>query len=354
MRSDTRAKSYRRNPALEELMGELQKLLKPAEALALEGAAAAPRPLIFVVGAPRSGTTLMVQWLASSGAVAYPSNLLARFWHAPAIGARIQQLLIDERFRFRDELDDLAPKALGFVSDLGKTSGALAPSEFWYFWRRFLPTSELEPLGARTKDVDVEGLRSSLAALTDVLGRPFAAKGMMLQYDLEFFAKALPEALFLHVEREGVANTTSLLAARSRFFGSFERWYSAKPPEYQQLLALPPEDQVAGQVFHTNRRIREDLSRLPEERSLHVPYEAFCDSPATYFKQLAARLEPLSNTLGQKFDASAFTDYSGPTSFSRPKTAPSSAGPSPASGSKPGSSVSPDLAAVRAAWNRLS
>ena len=38
--------------------------------------------VVLVVGGPRSGSTVMMQWLASSGVFAYPSNLLSRFYRA--------------------------------------------------------------------------------------------------------------------------------------------------------------------------------------------------------------------------------------------------------------------------------
>ena len=50
---------------------------------------------VFVVGALRSGTTLFTQWLATTGLTAYPTNLLSRFYGAPLVGAKIQQLLTD-------------------------------------------------------------------------------------------------------------------------------------------------------------------------------------------------------------------------------------------------------------------
>ncbi len=310
-----RRRHFERNADLESLLRELGELLEPAEQLALERSPERSHPLILVVGPPRSGTTLVMQWLAASGAFAYPTNLLSRFFHAPAVGARIQQLLTDPRFAHRDELAGIVHE-LAFDSDLGKTQGPLSPNEFWYFWRRFLPTKDIEPLGAKLGDVDFQGLRTSLSALADVFGQPLAMKGMMVQYDIEAFARELPNALFLHVEREACANARSILDARTHFFGDSSQWYSAKPPEYDALKDLTPAQQVAGQVVYTNDCIRRALGNLPEARSLHIPYERFCSNPAGIWSFLVDKLAPHGDTLPEEHPSSATfkaTRSSGPT-----------------------------------------
>ncbi|HEX2282073.1 MAG TPA: hypothetical protein VHG52_09970, partial [Thermomicrobiales bacterium] len=41
-----------------------------------------PHPVILIVGAPRSGTTVLMQWLQQVG-VAVPTNIAARFSRNP-------------------------------------------------------------------------------------------------------------------------------------------------------------------------------------------------------------------------------------------------------------------------------
>src|SRR5690606_6790054 len=130
---------------------------------------------IFVVGALRSGTTLLTQWLADSGMVAYPTNLLSRFYAAPLVGAKIQLLLTDPRYNFRNEILDFNGE-INFSSENGKTQGALAPNEFWYFWRRFLPFDEFDymPPEELRQRANLEGFRDELNALANIFNKPFA------------------------------------------------------------------------------------------------------------------------------------------------------------------------------------
>ena len=141
---ENRTDKYARVTALEALLKELNGNLAGANEMYLEDSSECFSK-IFLVGPHRSGSTLLMQWLANTGLAAYPTNLLSRFFGAPLVGAKIQQLLTDPRFNFRNEILDFNSD-LNFSSDNGKTKGALAPNEFWYFWRRFLPFEKLDYL----------------------------------------------------------------------------------------------------------------------------------------------------------------------------------------------------------------
>lgn len=303
---------YRRNPRLEALLDELNALLAPVEERILERWRAPAHPPVLIVGVPRSGTTLFMQWLAQSGLFAYPSNLMARFYRAPYVGARIQQLLTDPDYAFRDELVDLQSGAAGYRSDLGKTLGALAPNEFWYFWRRFFPEPHEDwSTAPRSPTAPARFLRE-LAALEAVFSRPLAMKAMIANWNIPMLDRLFERAVFVHVRRDPLYNAQSLLEARERFFGDRRRWYSFKPPGFHDLEALAPLEQVAGQVALTCRAVEEGLARIDENRRLDVEYEAFCADPGATFAALRRRLA------GQGVDAPP--DYRGPRAFGAANT----------------------------------
>ena len=131
-----RTNEFRRNQRLTELLNEINSELEPVEKELMEGQKL-EYPVIFIVGALRSGTTLLTQWLANSGRFSYPSNLLSRFYKAPIMGAKLQLLLTDEKYNFKDELKDLKTN-VNYESENGKTKGVLAPNEFWFLWQKFL------------------------------------------------------------------------------------------------------------------------------------------------------------------------------------------------------------------------
>ena len=133
-----RTRQYARNIQLEELLSELSGLLGPVDERVSAQFERPKWPPLFLVGSPRSGTTFVMQLLNATGQFAVPTNLLSRFYYAPYVGAKIQQVLTDKNFDYNNEMGDFASSG-EFNSSLGKTTSALAPNEFTYFWRRFIP-----------------------------------------------------------------------------------------------------------------------------------------------------------------------------------------------------------------------
>ncbi len=307
-RRSERAEEHQRNQSLEELLQELNSLLGDPERKIEEDFESPRWPVVFIVGPPRSGTTLLLQWLAQTGIFGYPTNLISRFYGAPYIGAKIQRLLTDPKFDFNDEFQDLR-QSIDFNSTLGKTQGLLAPNEFWYFWRRFIPNEVPRNLSVEeAEQVDKSGFVSSLAALEVALEKPLAMKGIILQYNLDVLMHMLQnEVVFIHTRRHPFYNAQSLLKARESYYGTRNKWYSVKPEKYDQLKDKSPVEQVVGQVYFTNRAIERQIDQLPDACSLEWPYESFCESPSQHFTRLTQQLR------NHGFDVKR--DYRGPEEF---------------------------------------
>ena len=290
---EDRAVNFQRNELLENLLRQLNADLQPSEQALLEryfGKKSA-HPIILVMGPLRSGTTLFMQWLANTGLVAYPSNLLSRFFRAPILGAKIQLLLTDPRFNFRDELWEFGQQ-VEYASENGKTRGALAPNEFWYFWRRFLQDSSRDCWTdyELQQSMDIQSMKAELAGMVDVFQKPFAAKGMLFNYNIPFFDSIMENVFFIRISRDPVANIASVLDARKRQSGSKQLWYSFKIPEYESLKDMEPLSQAAGQVHYINQAITRGLEGVSETRKMEIKYEDFCESPGKTFAQLAGKL----------------------------------------------------------------
>lgn len=289
---EVRNSSFRRNKELESLLDEVNLSLWSVEEKLLKGSSPS-FPVVFIVGAHRSGSTLMMQWLASTGVFSYPTNLLSRFYNAPIIGAKIQLLLSDERYNFRDELKDFSSN-VDFNSENGKTKGALAPNEFWYFWRRFLPfPNDLDFMATKEllKASDTKTMIAEFAGMMDVFQKPMALKAMILNYNIDFLDQLFEKAIFIHIKREPLTNIASALDARKRQLGSIDKWYSFKIPEYDELRKLNPYEQVAGQVHYINKAVEKGLARVAGHKKMTVNYEDFCENPKAVYDVLCENLK---------------------------------------------------------------
>lgn len=291
---EKREKNFERNPYLEMFLKEINENLEFTEKELLNGQYEV-RPVVLVMGALRAGTTLTTQWLANTGEFAYPTNLLSRFYNAPIIGAKIQRLLLDPKYNFRNEITDFSNE-ISYASQNGKTKGALSPNEFWYFWRRFfhyenlsvdyIPDEKLEPVF--NKEVFVK----ELMGIAEVFQKPLAMKGMIVNYNIPFLDRMLDNVVFIHVKRDPCTNIASVLEARKRQLGDERKWYSFRIPQMQELLKLEdPAMQAAGQIYYINQAVEGGLQNVSEERKMEICYEDFCDNPKHYYQLLCEKLK---------------------------------------------------------------
>jgi len=308
---EQRTEKFSRVSDLETLLGELNANLSEANEKYLEKTQERFSK-IFVMGPLRSGTTLFTQWLASTGLAAYPTNMLSRFFGAPLVGAKIQQLLTDPRYNFRNEILDF-DSDINFSSDNGKTKGALAPNEFWYFWRRFLPFDELDymPADELKKKANLAGFRDELNALANMFEKPFAMKAMIMNQNIPELAEQFDKPLFIWIRRDPIFNIQSALEARKRQYGDINIWYSFKIKEYPHLKDLNPLESVAGQIAAINRSVEQSFSTLPDQKKLVVQYEDFCQRPEHYYNEITHRLVEQGG-----MSVEQVPEYTGEASFS--------------------------------------
>ena len=286
--STQRDQKHARDPELETALRTLNDHLDKARHL-LPRPDMPQRPVVFVVGCARGGSTLLMQWLASTGLVAYPTNLLSRFYKDPYVGALIHRVLFD--LDHRGEVFPTKPDRAEFRSELGRTRGADAPHDFGYFWRNYFAFGERQSDLVHEPDREkVKGLQSDVAALELVFKKPVMLKAMEMNWHLPLLRSLFPNSVFLFIQRDIIANASSLLHARRSFYGDEHAWYSYKPAEYDTIKVEAPWEQVVSQVWYTNRAIRNSAQALPARDLIDVHYERFCEDPRALHDLLADRL----------------------------------------------------------------
>lgn len=253
----------------------LNALLAPLERVLAAGREEPGRPVVFVVGLPRTGTTLAAQVLATAHEYGYPSNLLARFWRAPSVGAYLDRAL--------RALAGAGRTAAGFDSVYGRTSGPWGVHELGYFWDRWFDrgqtTHRLTP--SEREEVPVADLKRSLAGLE----RAFRASLLFSNntwctLQASYLARVLPASIFVVCERDPLWIAQSLLIGRRRRHGDRDRWWSVRPRAFERLTGFPWNEQIGGQVAHLLGAQEEELEAVPSSRTLRLPYPELCREPS--------------------------------------------------------------------------
>lgn len=266
-------------------------LSKPIECTAM-----VPRedlPIIYIVGAPRSGTTLMSQVLSRYLRVGYIDNVIARFWLAPEVGIRLSRILLGHDAR----------ESISFKSRHGVTENPTGPHEFGYFWRYWLaldraPTHHLTD--RELSVLDSTGLKHALEyRLLGAFKMPLVFKNVICGFQAPYLTALHPNSIFIHIKRDLKDTAASILKSRFERYGSYATWWSLKPSSFFRLPSDPVE-QVVSQVTDCRAEIDEAMSRSGAH-TIEVDYAEFCRSPDALLERVCAllgRLGAASTPLG--------------------------------------------------------
>ena len=269
---------FAKDPEREEFLERLNAWLvlhADAEYLPLEETL----PTLHVVGAPRSGTTLLHQALISRLDLGYVDNLTATFWRAPAYGLQLAHAL------------GLSEQRSSFESSFGRTGGAGEPHEFGYFWNdhlRYPDLAERDPDHDET--IDWNYLRRIIVNMAHVAGKPLVFKPMLLVWHMEAMLRAMPLTCYAWIRRDLRQVALSLLKMRHAMFGSVERWTSLKPRDAVVLGGKDPVSQVVAQAVVLERTIEAAARRLGPTHVLEIAHADLCAEPEAVMGRVRALL----------------------------------------------------------------
>lgn len=282
---DNRARPHqlRRRPAIDLALSAVNGALVPLERRLVRRRRDAPWPIAFIVGAPRAGTTLLIQLLARHLEVGYPSNFMARFWRAPVAAALVERRLWRRR---------PGPRPIPLESDFGRTRGAASPHEFGWFWRQRLGLDACDALTpAELARADGDGLRDALVALAGVFGRPFVWKSLnYTDYHVRWLHGLLPDARFIWLRRDPLAVALSILRARRHHYGDPGRWWSIRPRDVEAWRSRPWAEQIAHQIGDVERALAAQTADLPAPAVARLGYEELVADPSGQIRSLAGFL----------------------------------------------------------------
>lgn len=253
-------------------------LLHAEEAL-LSNASVSPAQIrpVFILGAPRTGSTLLYQAMAHSFGLSFISNLTnSTFPDTPIIGLAIQKGLNVE---------------ISFESAFGKTHGPFQPSEGSAVMSRWFGGGHpSQVVSTRIRDGKEAHFRRTLAAAEAICAGPLMIKNAWHCFRIPYLAGTLAAARFVWARRDIRRAASSDLEARYLTKGDGNAWNSATPANVETLRRLPPPGQVVENQFEFNSAIETTLTRDASGRWMEVWYEDFIAAPDAVLSRIGTRL----------------------------------------------------------------
>jgi hypothetical protein len=264
----------------------VEALLQPIEAkLRAAGTGALDYAPVFIVGPPRTGSTLLYQLLVRRYHFCYFSNLVNRFAGTPLAFAKLS--------RFLGGFDAGA----NFKSRYGDTAGWYAPNQGRDCWVTWLPESPsvLQP-DAVSSDVKQQ-IRATVCAMQRISGRPFINKWPPNSVRVRLLAEIFPQALFVRISRAVTPTVRSILRGREELCQRGSGWFSVKPPGYRRIMQeRAPDEQAAWQIASIERAIDADRDVVGAHRFFQVRYEDLTLRPRQILGAIGAFYEGVTGT----------------------------------------------------------
>jgi hypothetical protein len=238
------------------------------------------QPLVIIFSLPRGASTLFQQIAISSLDIGYVSNLIAKFWRAPYIGAQLDSSVRDPEY------------ISNFKSSYGNVVGPQEPHEWGWFWQHWLKLGGNETYCKDKKTLDLVGLRQKLGALQSLWQRPFLIDSVFAIANYSILEDIMPKTLAVHVRRDNYYVCNSHINARIKRHGNIFEYYGHRPKNIKQILAIKdPIEQIVVQVKSAETEIEKTLLTIEASKIFQAEYWDLVEQPQMVMDNFKVFLE---------------------------------------------------------------
>ncbi|MCA9034564.1 MAG: sulfotransferase [Planctomycetaceae bacterium] len=231
------------------------------------------QPLLFIVGPPRAGTTLIYQYVAASVDVSYATNLSSLFPKS-LINGNCSPVVSGKHLR----------------SYFGQTARLSDPNDAFHIWNRWFGDDRYRTKTELT-DGEVDEMRMLFDSWTMREGKPFLNKNNRNCHCLAMLADTLPNAYFIVVSRDATSIARSLIRARKSVQGDKSVGWGLLSQEQHAHEPLGYVRDVCEQVQNVQRLITEQSASIAESRLIRVSYESFCENPNKFVDAITEKVD---------------------------------------------------------------
>lgn len=227
---------------------------------------------VFIVGPPRSGSTILYQSITNRFEVSYIDNLTCMFYRNLLFGNRMSNLIYSA-----------CPHNTS-KSNFGNTSeyGFHAPSECGEFWYRWLPRNKHFIDYSDFDEKVVSQIQKEIFSVIQFEKKPFVFKNLNAGQRLRLISRVAPKAKIIFIKRKTLDNALSIYQSRLKNGIKEDEWWSIMPPNVSELNRLPLYEKIVKQIYYIEKQIMDDKHLFPSKNFLKIQYEDYLDKPDTF------------------------------------------------------------------------
>ena len=211
-------------------------------------------PPIFIIGAPRSGTTLVYQVLVKEFNLLYFSNLTNVFYGAPCMSTIL----------FKSKLGHIDDN---FSNNFGYIEGLFSPSE-------------AGPLNEKWFEYENKQAKQCINSLISKCSLPIVLKNIHNITRIVNILKLFPNSLIIHVDREKYFNAQSIIL-NTKSYDQIDRFYN-------KISDRQTNDyyEKAIETINYSKRLKNRLNTTNKNNLITINYEEFCETPDDFIRNI--------------------------------------------------------------------
>lgn len=245
---------------------------------------------IFVIGVPRSGTTIFFESFAEHKDLAWVSNYVRIFPRFPALN--ILRNLFDNRYY------KLKGKKRQYSKIHGLNKYLPRPDEAYNFWDYYSGTCFSKSyLNNKVPEIDnIAKLRNVSRKIIRYQSRKRLSAKLTGPPRIRFLSQVFPNAIFIHLIRDGLAVIHSLLNVEFwKRGGGLEKpwWGNGLNDQYIDAWEKSGKDPgvlAAVQWKQIIETSREEAKALKDSQYIEVKYEDFINEPTITIHELYRKI----------------------------------------------------------------
>jgi hypothetical protein len=232
----------------------------------------------FIVGPPRSGSTLTMQLVTWSIPTSYFSNMMTSSCLTLGYPLPYTMAKVGKWLRFLHK-SPIYQSHEGNIKGRGRSTEGTYIWEYWFGTRR----SSFEPNDLSTEQINQ--IYQAVAATERCFDLPFINKTINLSLRIRALAKVFPSALFIQIKRNPIDIAQSIYKIR---LGKTDRGYfGARPRECDNGGENNLIQEVCEQVYYIEKSIASEKSAIGESKFMTVSYKDICEKPTAELQRIA-------------------------------------------------------------------
>ena len=255
-------------------------------------------PPVFIIGPPRSGTTVLYQLLCKHFNFGYTNNFVADWYNIPITATRLYNIFSSQT------------SSIELTSNFGKSSNLYGPNEFGKFWYRwFSKTHELKD----NYPLIENKLRLEIAGLTKIHQKPMLFKNVINSMRINVLSQIFDNSIFIVLNRENLDIAQSILNARIELYNNKNHSWSVITSALQTDPEIPYYKQIVHQIRGVTSNINLARKNIGDNKFIFVDYKELCNNTDQVLKSIHSQL----NTKGLRVDA--YNNYPNKLNYSTGK-----------------------------------